>query len=330
MARVAEQWYSRRNDADRYVAHSTARDAWLFAAGAAGLTTREAKAQVAPAIELPDDDDAPTEVRMTEGRNEHMLAPVVINGQGPFSFLLDTGANMSCVSNRLMEHLKLKSTETARVHTVVGVSQRPMVTLDRLQVGSRDRRNVRAPSLPINGMEIDGVLGVDWLKGQRLILDLKGRRLEITKSKADQDQPGAVVVPARRRHGQLTIVDADLGGKRISAIIDSGAQSTLCNRQLLDLVTAQEAKKGVLRASRFVKLETLAGEVFQGETVFLPFLRLGGLHLGNVQVTYADMHVFDVWGLRDQPALVIGMDLLSQFEQVTLDFGRSRVRFDFV
>ena len=28
--------------------------------------------------------------------------------------------------------------------------------------------------------------------------------------------------------------------------------------------------------------------------------------------------------------LVIGMDLLSQFEQVALDFGRSQVRFDFV
>ena len=57
---------------------------------------------------------------------------------------------------------------------------------------------------------------------------------------------------------------------------------------------------------------------------------LGGLHLGNVQVTYADMHVFDIWGLKDTPALVIGMDLLTQFEQVALDFGRSKVRFDFI
>ncbi len=75
---------------------------------------------------------------------------------------------------------------------------------------------------------------------------------------------------------------------------------------------------------------TLAGESFTGESLFLPFLRLGGLHLGNVQVTHADMHVFDVWGLKDTPALVLGMDLLSQFEQVSLDFGRSRVRFDYL
>lgn len=42
------------------------------------------------------------------------------------------------------------------------------------------------------------------------------------------------------------------------------------------------------------------------------------------------MHVFDLWDLKDSPALVIGMDLLSQFERVALDFGRSQVRFDFV
>ena len=45
---------------------------------------------------------------------------------------------------------------------------------------------------------------------------------------------------------------------------------------------------------------------------------------------HADTHVFDVWGLKKDPSLVIGMDLLKQFEQVALDFGRSAVRFDYI
>ena len=56
----------------------------------------------------------------------------------------------------------------------------------------------------------------------------------------------------------------------------------------------------------------------------------GGLHLGNVSVFYADMHVFDIWGLKDKPAIVLGMDLLTEFKSVALDFGRSQVRFDFL
>jgi hypothetical protein len=303
----------------------------LAAAGAAALAATRALATEQPIVELPDEDFPDTNLGLKESRFEHMLAPVSVNGQGPFNFLLDTGANTSCVSHKLMEKLSLVPGEMARVHTVVGVRERPIVMLDELQVGPRNRKRVRAPALPIKGSEVDGVLGVDWLKGQRLVLDFKGRSLQITKSQRDDSKPGkVVVVPARRRHGQLTIVDADLSGKRISAIIDSGAQGTLCNGKLRDLVRAAEARKGKREPPRFVRMETLAGESFTGESLFLPFLRLGGLHLGNVPVTYADMHVFDIWDLKDTPALVLGIDLLAQFEMVAMDFGRSQVRFDFV
>lgn len=308
----------------------------LLAGGAVTFTASSAMAAVVvdhPQTELPDTDEPATSLDTGQSRNDHMMAPVRINGQGPFNFLLDTGANVSCISRRLADKLNLKSEEQTQVHTVVGVRSRPVVVLDLLQVGARDRRQVRTPTLPIKGDEIDGVLGVDWLKGQRLTLDFKARKMEIARSRSDRDEPGrVVVVPARRRHGQLTIVDADLNGAPISAILDSGAQGTLCNRHLRDMVRRQEAKsnRGQPQESQFVRMETLAGESFTGESLFLPFLRLGGLHLGNVQVTHADMHVFGVWGLKDTPALVLGMDLLSQFEQVSLDFGRSRVRFDYV
>jgi len=303
----------------------------LLAAGAAVLP---AQALAEPTIEAPDEEmDGPhTDLKTRDDRNDHMLAPVGINGQGPFNFLLDTGANASVVSHRLAQKLALTAGPPALVHTVVGVRERPCVVLDQLTVGPRQRRKVRAAALPIRGSEVDGVLGVDWLKGQRLVLDFKANRLEITKSKEDESEPGkVVVVPARRRNGQLTIVDADLSGKRISAIIDSGAETTLCNGPLRELVRTAERRRGArMEEPQIVHMESLAGEPFQGETVFLPFLRLGGLHLGNVQVAWADAHVFEVWDLKDSPALVIGMDLLRQFNQVALDFGRSAVRFEFV
>lgn len=302
----------------------------LLAAGAAVSSAREAVAQTAP--ELTDADAPATQLATLRSKYEHMLAPVQINGQGPFRFLLDTGANISCVSQRLAQRLELKSSETRAVHTVVGVRQRPLVLLDHLQIGPRNRRNVKAPALPIKGDDVDGVLGVDWLKDQRLVLDFRRKRMEITRSQPDQGEAGRiVVVPARRKYGQLTIVDADLGGAKISAILDSGAQGTLCNSALRNLVREQERRTSDrIPPLELVQMETLAGETFVGESLFLPFLRLGGLHIGNVQVTCADMHVFDLWGLKDKPALVIGIDLLSQFEQVALDFGRSQVRFDFI
>jgi predicted aspartyl protease len=256
-----------------------------------------------------------------------MLAPVSINGQGPFQFLMDTGANTSAVSRELAQRLMLAGAAPTRIHTAVGVRERPGVLIDKLEVGQRRRTGVHAATLPLdNGL--DGVLGVDWLAGQRLVLGFKGKNIAIEPSAQDRSSEGSVVVPARQRYGQLTIVDADLNGKRINAMIDTGAQSTMCNEALREMVAADNRRTGRGDDYPRVDLQTLAGESFSGEMLYLPFLRLGGLRMGNVPVVFANVHVFDVWGLRGKPAVMLGMDLLTQFDAVALDFGRSRVRFD--
>lgn len=299
---------------------ATGLGAWLFAAPA---FAQEAAAPSAPAPDQP-----PTELGAEKDPFEHLLAPVGINGQGPFNFLLDTGANTSCVSNELASRLMLAAAEPAPVHTAVGVRTRPSVMIDSLAVGDRTRRRVKAAALPGIGPRVDGILGVDWLSGQRLVLDFKNKKLEITRSRAEISTTNRVVVPARRRLGQLTIVDADMSGHKVSAMVDSGAQGTICNTPLRRLVEEIELRRPPVSEHREVHLETLAGEPFKGEMFYLPFLRLGGLQLGNVPTVYADTHIFELWGLKDQPAIVLGMDLLSQFELVALDFGRSEVRFD--
>ncbi|MFC3070131.1 retroviral-like aspartic protease family protein [Phenylobacterium soli] len=282
----------------------------------------------AAAAEAPAPDEPPTKLASQRDKFEHLMAPVDINGKGPFNFILDTGANVSCVSHALAERLELQPTTPAPVHTVVGVKTRPAVMIDTLKVGDRHQRRVRAPSLPTFGGEVDGVLGIDWLKGQRLVLDFRKKSIEITASRPENSYGNRIVVPAKRRLGQLTIVDADLSGHKISAMIDSGSQATMCNTALHTLVTRLEAHQPFHGKHEEVGMETIAGEKFTGEMFYLPFLRLGGLELGNVPVVYADAHVFDIWGLKDQPAIVLGMDLLTQFDAVALDFGRSQVRFD--
>lgn len=300
----------------------------LGSAATAGLATRAPAQPPSPVEASPAPDEPPTKIDTGRDRYEHMLAPVGINGQGPFQFLIDTGANTSCVSRQLADRLALTAGLPTRVHTMVGVRERPSVIINRLDVGSRSRKSVRAPALPFNTEGIDGILGIDWLSGQRLILDFAAKTLEITRSRSETSVEGRVLVPARRRMGQLTIVDADLNGQRISAMIDSGSQVTICNRPLRDLVVAQEVRRGESVTHEKIGLETLASESFTGEMLYLPFIRLGGLRLGNVPVAYADMHIFDIWDLNKSPAVVLGMDLLSQFDAVSMDFGRSNVRFD--
>ena len=270
--------------------------------------------------------DAPTRVDAGNDSFARLVAPVFLNGQGPFNFMVDTGANRSCVSKKLAETLSFPEGPSISLHTVVAARLRPSIKVDRLQVGTRSQRNVNIPVVPMPNGEADGVLGVDWLKGRRLVLDFKGKGLEIIAPKTEVSTASRVVVPAQRRSGQLTLIDADMNGAPISAMIDSGSEISIGNsalRRLLPLPTSSDRS-----LMRQVQLSTLVGEKFLGEMGYLPFMRLGGLNLGNVPVVFSETHVFALWDLHKKPAIILGMDLLTQFSAVALDFGRSTVRFD--
>jgi len=272
-------------------------------------------------------DGGPESGEVAGGRDayDHLTAPVTLNGQGPFPFIVDTGASISCVAKPLAESLGLPLQASRPVHTVVGVKPQALTLVNELRVGVRRQKRMPALAIPLEQPQVQGVLAVDWLKGQRLTLDFEKSRLEFTSSRTETSSPGQVVVPARRKHGQLTIVDADLGDRRISAMIDSGSELSLCNTALLDMLDRRQA---LPRKRQIIEMVTVIGEPFSGELMFLPFLRLGGLHLGNVAVVHADTYVFKIWGLANKPAILLGMDLLREFRAVSLDFGRSQVRFD--
>ncbi|MGI9169828.1 MAG: retroviral-like aspartic protease family protein, partial [Caulobacteraceae bacterium] len=59
----------------------------------------------------------------------------------------------------------------------------------------------------------------------------------------------------------------------------------------------------------------------------LPQLRVGGMRLPNWPVAFADLHTFQMWDLTRKPAILLGVDVLSRFQSVCLDFSRNEVRF---
>ena len=50
--------------------------------------------------------------------------------------------------------------------------------------------------------------------------------------------------------------------------------------------------------------------------------------LQDCPIAIADLQVFDIWGLNDRPALLIGMNWLRHFKRVEVDYGRKDFRFE--
>jgi predicted aspartyl protease len=251
-----------------------------------------------------------------------MTIGIRINDSGPFGFVVDTGANQSVVSAELVAQLSLPRGAAEPLNGVAGV-QITDTTSARLTIGKRVLPNAVFSILPAGAIGGAGLLGLDSLGDQALTLDFAGKTLRIETQQSNTRDPAAIALKATRRDGQLTLVDADLAGVPIVAFLDSGAQNTIGNLALRQIAFKRNPK--TLWAQ--TPIVSATGQTILAEVADLPALRVGGIRVPNWPVAFADLHTFQMWKLTDRPAILLGVDILSRFQYVCLDFARGEVRF---
>ena len=271
-------------------------------------------------------DGASTDLAGMEDMLRRMTAPVMINGQGPFDFVVDTGTNRSIISDELAERLSLPAGRIVHLHGIGGDRDAPPVTLDHFQVGERAASRLSLPVLSAKSLRCAGILGVDGLKNQRVVLNLRDQRLQIEPSSKRDRSTGASIMRARTMFDQLTLVDTDLNGIQVSVLIDTGAEATVGNSALRRALDRRRRRDDPATLEK-VTLQGATGETTTGDFGGVPEFRIGKLRVGNLRVVYADLHPFELWGLSNTPAMLMGMDLIRLFDAVSLDYGRSEVRF---
>jgi predicted aspartyl protease len=287
---------------------------------AAGSVPAPVESAPAQAVELPPEETlfaTPTR----KDRIGRVLAPIEINGQAPFRFVLDTGANRSAVSSRVVTALGLDPTlaDSIGVHGVTGTADMPAVALETLGAGGVVLRDVRAPILPDTVFAgADGILGIDGLQDARIEVDFANDRVQISRSTGRRAPSGYVTVPARLEQGGLLLVAGRIGREEVQVIIDTGAERTLGNLPLRDALLKKRGSQDV------VETTVLGATPDQaiGVTFPSPMVSIGPVQLRNLMVTFGDMHVFEIWGLTQEPALLIGMDLIGTLERFIVDYGR--------
>ena len=266
--------------------------------------------------------EPPTDLKTVLDIYKRMTGQVTIDGAGPYPFVADTGANQSVISAELAAQLALPRGDNQPLNGVAGVADTPTVAA-QLQVGSRARREATLFVLPADAIGGPGMLGLDQLDGGRLTLDWQRQSLTIDAGLALHGDGDEYELKAYRRDGQLTLVDADVAGIKVTAFLDSGAENTIGNLALRHLALTRYP------ASRWSTLPIISvtGQTIQADFADLPGLRLGGLSLPSWPVAFADLHTFRLWNLTNAPAILIGVDVMSRFQTICLDFLRDQVRF---
>ena len=251
------------------------------------------------------------------------LVEVALNGQGPFTMVLDTAAGITTVSTPLLERLDLLN--IGRMPQPVQLAGGPQ-TVDLYTLGFVTLAGEKAPApitvvldAPLNYIHrAQGILGMNVLSRFALDIDQPNARMIVHALGVIPDQ-GAdwSVLKIEPRWDSFLVVDLTIAGQPARAVIDTGANETILNAKLRDALGIVEGGPGVtpgtIALASTPSLKVRIGPIKAGETTW-----------PDLGVQAADLPLFKALGLDDTPALVLGNDALKQV-RLFIDYAGDRV-----
>src|SRR5579875_764154 len=164
--------------------------------------------------------------------DRRMTVLVSVDGHGPYTFVVDTGAERTVVSHDLAGLLALKPGR--RVHVVAMTNEAVVgtVMVPSLSVNQIAARTIEAPALDQSNMGAPGMLGLDALQGHSVSIDFARQEMTVQPSHKRYRLPAGpneIIVVGKNLYGQLIVTDAHCHDKRIAVVIDTGTPVTIAN-----------------------------------------------------------------------------------------------------
>jgi len=291
---------------------------------AAFVTAAAAAATAAPAGQVADPATAGDVdiLELERERYNRLTVPVSIGDHGPFDFMIDTGAQATVLSLDVADRLGIHERQPA---ILVGMASRmpiEVASLRDLTLGNRVFDIATAPLVAQSNIgSADGILGLDSLQDQRVLLDFEERRLAVADAETLGGNKGfEIVVRARSELGQLIITSANLDGIRVNVVVDTGAAGSVGNLAL------QERLRG--RKGGTTEMTDINGVQVSSSLEVAREIRIGRVKLTNIPIAFLDSPTFKALGLIEEPAMVLGMNELRMFKRVAIDFRDRKVLFD--
>ena len=262
-------------------------------------------------------------LKLGRDASRRLTLAVMINGKGPYAFLVDTGADRTTISRELARTLDLPAGPSVLVHATTGVDPEPTVTIDRMDIGGRTVRGLKAPALAAKDLGADGMLGVDALHNLHLVMDFKQMQMSSSESRAEEIDPRTIVVQGLNRYGQLVLTQSKIHGVPILVVVDSGSQLSIGNPALMRLLVRNTGAA----SRRTAQIVSVTGRQMTLALEDISEADVGGVTIRNMPMGFAQLHIFDRFGLTKQPAMLLGMDVLQQCRKVTVDLRRREATF---
>jgi predicted aspartyl protease len=264
------------------------------------------------------------------GADARVATDVFVNGQGPFSFLLDTAASRSMMFEHVRAKLGIATTggTPITVYGMQNIGTAVPVLVDQLRLSNETIRGLAMGVLPDDSDPADGLLGMDVLSNYQVVLDRENLRLKLLTQDSGttdfRDWPSLSLTrrTAKDAAANLWLMRASVGGISVNSLLDMGSGMTIVNwpaAEQLGLKRTHFPREGVPQKLRDA-LGTVEPIIFAtGLTIWL-----GGHVFTDQTVLVANVRVFQYFHLDGEPAAIIGSGLLKD-NSLAIDFARRRL-----
>ncbi|WP_439635158.1 aspartyl protease family protein [Oceanicaulis sp.] len=238
----------------------------------------------------------------------------------PVPFIIDTGASHTAAPRLIAQQLSEQQVISLdRVgHGMTGRFDTDLIFVEHLDYGLGPRVIEVAVFEEAFGsvMTAAGLLGANAFTTEVIRLDFTEGLLELLPDDTElQAGPLSLQNGLVMGVGQMRGVESP-----VRVFIDTGASASIVN-------TALANARGRTRSSGPVSIEGVSGGTqAQGEIrrLFSRF-RVDDFCMGLFEITVSDLYAFDHRGWLDEPAIILGMDVL-QYAAISIDYGSGRVR----
>jgi len=255
-------------------------------------------------------------------------APVTIDGKGPLRLVLDTGASRSALTQAALDKLGIQADldRTVLLRGTTGSARVPTVRVGQVEIGDMlaERQTMVVVEDAFGGAE--GVLATTALRDRRILADFRRDRIEIARSDGSRAPAGFTTLPIRLLERHVPWVDATVGGVRVKAVIDTGAQQTMGNLALREALLRKRREPDALPED----VIGVTGDVQEGRSMAAPVIQFDRIAVRNARINFVDLHIFHRWRLRDEPAMLLGMDVIGVLDTVIIDYRRRELQVKLV
>lgn len=291
----------------------------------AGSAAAPPAVRVPPAA-TPASTDAPvTKIPLLIDEGARMTVPVKVGADDTLSFLIDTGAERSGIATDVASRLRLPTHRHLNVVGFAGTQKVATVVIPWLQYARVDHRALEALRFDRTAIGADGFLGIDTLGEQMVDFDFKKGVMSIRKASMRRMAPreDAVIVNAQLKAGRLIFASSQLNHVKVDVLLDTGSSLTVGNTALRDKLRA----KHKLPRTIPVYMMTITGEIVMADYGVAKEVMIGDVLIRSLPIAFATVEPFRQLGMDQHPALLLGMDALSAFSAVSVDFRNRAVRF---